>query len=104
MAELNKLVLPVKNTSTGVITNQEFDLPSGGGGSDVTVKTATLAANGTSVTFTGLPTNGNYMIDFFISDGSNYTAINTATAGQAVLTYDAVASARTVYCRIEEVV
>jgi hypothetical protein len=35
MADLSKLVIPVKNTSTGVVTNQEFNLAgSGGGGSD----------------------------------------------------------------------
>lgn len=32
MANLSKLILPVKNQSSGEITNQEFDLPSGGGG------------------------------------------------------------------------
>lgn len=68
-----------------------------------TVLTQTLAASGTSVTFTGLPTSGNNIIDFFIEGGANYTAINTATAGQVTLTYEASSSARTVYCRIEEV-
>lgn len=29
MANLSKLVLPVKNQSTGEVTNQEFDLPLG---------------------------------------------------------------------------
>ena len=67
------------------------------------VQSATLAANATSVTFTSIPTSGNYMIDFFIDGGANYTAINTATAGQVTLTYDAESSARSVYCRIEEV-
>ena len=33
MSNLNKLILPVKNQSSGEITNQEFSLPSGGGGS-----------------------------------------------------------------------
>ena len=34
MADLSKLILPVKNTSTGVVTNQEFDLAGSGGGGD----------------------------------------------------------------------
>lgn len=68
-----------------------------------TVLNQTLAANATSVTFTGLPQSGNHMIDFFITGGANYTAINTATAGQVTLTYDAEASSRTVYCEIKEV-
>lgn len=102
MANLSKLILPVKNTTTGVVTNQEFNLPSGGG-SSAEVKTATLAASATSVTFTSLPTTGDHMIDFFTSDGSNYTAIDTSTSGQVTLTFEASSSARTVYCRIEEV-
>ena len=90
------------------ITITDADHPSGQSfdvmdGDSKEVKSQTLAANATSVTFTGIPTSGNYMIDFYISDGSNYSAINTATAGQVTLTYDAIASARTVYCRIEEV-
>lgn len=34
MANLSQLVLPVKNTSTGEVTNQTFDL-AGGGSTDV---------------------------------------------------------------------
>jgi hypothetical protein len=68
-----------------------------------TVLNKTLAANATSVTFTGIPTSGNFIIDFYIDGGANYTAINTATSGQVTLTYDAESSARTVYCEIKEV-
>lgn len=68
-----------------------------------TILNQTLAANATSVTFTGIPTSGNYIISFYIDGGANYTAINTATSGQVTLTYDAESSARTVYCEIEEV-
>lgn len=68
-----------------------------------TIKTATLTANATTVTFTGMPTTGNNIIDFYIDGGANYTAINTATSGQVTLTYDAESSARTVYCEIKEV-
>lgn len=95
-------------TGGHTVTITDADHPSGQSfnvmdGDSKEVKTQTLAANATSVTFTGIPTSGNYMVDFYISDGAGYTAINTATAGQVTLTYDAVASARTVYCRIEEV-
>lgn len=68
-----------------------------------TIKTETLFANATSVTFSQMPTNGNYIISFYIDGGANYTAINTATAGEVTLTYDAEPSARTVFCEIEEV-
>ena len=58
---------------------------------------ATLAANATSIAFT-VPTTGDNLISFFITDGSDYTAIDTSVAGQVTLTYEASASARTVYC------
>lgn len=68
-----------------------------------TVLSQTLAANATSVTFTGIPTTGDNVVDFFISDGSNYTEIDVSTPGTAILTYEASAASRTVYCRIEGV-
>lgn len=67
-----------------------------------TVTTQTLAAQATSVSFT-VPTTGNHLIDFWSSDGSNYTAIDTSVSGTATLTYDASESARTISCRISEV-
>lgn len=67
-----------------------------------TVTSQTLAANVTSVSFS-VPTSGDYLIDFWASDGSNYTAIDTSVSGTATLTYDAVSSARTIYCKISEV-
>lgn len=63
----------------------------------VTVKT--LAANATTISFT-VPTTGNNLIDFWASDGSNYTAIDTSVSGTVTLTFEASASARTVSCRI----
>ena len=66
------------------------------------VSSQTLAANATSVSFS-VPTSGNHLIDFWASDGSNYTAIDTSVSGTATLTYDAVSSARTIYCKISEV-
>lgn len=68
-----------------------------------TVLTQTLAANATTVTFTGIPTAGDNLVDFFISDGANYTGIDVSTPGTAVLTYEEAASSRTVFCRIEGV-
>lgn len=63
----------------------------------VTVKT--LAANATSISFT-VPTTGNNLIDFWCSDGSNYTDIDTSVSGTVTLTFEASASARSVSCRI----
>lgn len=67
---------------------------------EVTVKT--LAANATSISFT-VPTTGNNLIEFFISDGSNYTEIDTSVSGTVTLTFEASASARNVSCRIAAV-
>lgn len=63
----------------------------------VTVKT--LAANATTISFT-VPTTGNNLIDFWCSDGSNYTEIDTSVSGTVTLTFEASASARSVSCRI----
>lgn len=67
---------------------------------EVTVKT--LAANATSISFT-VPTTGNNLIDFWCSDGSNYTDIDTSVSGTVTLTFEASASARSVSCRIASV-
>lgn len=68
-----------------------------------TVKTETLLANGTSVTFTGMPTTGTHLIDFYISDASDYTSIDISVAGQVTLTYEAAIADRTVTCVIKGV-
>lgn len=64
-----------------------------------TVTVKTLAANATSISFT-VPTTGNNLIDFWCSDGSNYTDIDTSVSGTVTLTFEASASARSVSCRI----
>lgn len=64
---------------------------------ETTVKN--LASNATSIEF-DVPTSGNNLIEFFSSDGSNYTAIDTSVSGKVTLTFDAVASARKISCRI----
>lgn len=73
------------------------------GGNSATVLSQTLTIGSTSVTFTNIPTTGNNLVDFFTSNGINYTAIDTTTAGQVTLTYEAQEEAVTVYCRIEGV-
>ena len=77
-------------------------LPYLGGGSGQ-IKTATLAVGDTSVTFTQIPTTGDYIVDFYTSNGINYTAIDTSVTGQVTLTYKAQEVAVTVYCQIKEV-
>lgn len=66
----------------------------------VTVKT--LAANATTISFT-VPTSGNNLIDFWCSDGSNYTEIDSSVSGTVTLTFEASASTRSVSCRIAAV-
>lgn len=67
-----------------------------------TTQTGTLGIAATSIEF-NVPTTGNHIIDFYCSDGANYTAIDTSVSGKATLTYEAVAYARTVVCVIKEV-
>lgn len=110
-----KLTKTINGTTTDVVTfaegsnvtlsssNGTITISASGGGSSATVLSETLAANDTTVTFTSIPTTGNNLIDFFSSDGSNYTDIDTSTSGQITLTYTASSSARTIYCRIEGV-
>lgn len=69
-----------------------------------TVLSQTLSVGATTVTFTGIPTSGNYIIEFATSAGINYTEIDTSTSGQVTLTYPEQESAVTVYCDIKEVV
>lgn len=66
------------------------------------VTSETLAALGTSVEF-DVPTTGDNLISFYTSDGSDYTAIDTSVSGKVTLTFEASASSRTVWCKIEEV-
>lgn len=68
-----------------------------------TYLSTTLAANATSVTFTDLPTTGDYVVDFFISDGSVYESLDTSVEGQVTVTYEASSTTRTVICKIEEI-
>ncbi len=67
-------------------------------------KTQTLLAGSTSVTFTGLPTEGDNLIDFYTSSGINFTAIDTSISGQVTLTFDAQSTDTIIYCEIKEVI
>ena len=66
------------------------------------VQVETLAISATSVEF-DVPTSGDNLIDFYASDGSQYTAIDTSVSGKVTLTYESKAYARSIYCKIEEV-
>lgn len=66
------------------------------------VTSETLVALATSVEF-DVPTSGDNLISFFSSDGSNYTALDDSVSGKVTLTYEASASDRTIWCKIEEV-
>ena len=74
----------------------------GGNGGGRSIKTAVLIAGSTSVTFTDMPTSGDYVIDFYTTTGINYTAINT-TSSTVTLTFEEQESDVTVYCEIKEV-
>lgn len=94
-------VISTDNMQSGDMADVVYPLPSPSGGGEIL--TATLAAGSTTVTFTGVPTTGTNLIKFYNSAGINYTAINTATAGQITLTFDAQSSAVSVYCEIRSV-
>ena len=65
-------------------------------------RSATLAAGSTSVTFTGIPTTGNNVINVYTSKaGLDYRDIDDSTSGTLVLYFDAQPSAVTVYLKIE---
>jgi ribosome-associated translation inhibitor RaiA len=66
------------------------------------LKNATLYSGNTTVTFTGLPTDGYRLVDVYTSKaGLNYSAIDDSTEGSLTLTYDVQSSDVQVYLRIE---
>lgn len=67
-----------------------------------TILKQVLTAGNTAITFSNIPTTGDYIVDFFNSLGINYTAITTST-GSCTLTFDTQASDLDVYCEIREV-
>ena len=68
-----------------------------------TYLSATLSAGSTSVTFTDLPTEGDYAVDFFASDGSAYESIDASVEGQVTVNYAVSGSSRTIKCRLERI-
>lgn len=93
-------VISTKQSVSGDLAEIVDELPIDGG---VKVLTQTLTASSTTVTFTNIPTTGNNLIDFFSSTGINYTAIDTSTAGQITLTFEAQSSDVVVWCEIKGV-
>lgn len=68
-----------------------------------TIKTATLTAGQTTVTFTQMPTTGNHLVRFYNSAGINYTEIDNSVSGQVTLTFEEQTNNVTVNCEIKEV-
>lgn len=67
-------------------------------------KRATLAAGATTVTFTGVPTTGEHLIELYTSKaGLDYTAVDDTTSGELTYTFEAQSAAVTVYLVIREV-
>ena len=57
----------------------------------------TLTAGQTTVTFDSLPTTGDYLMEFYTSNGVNYSEIDTSVAGQVTLTFEEQDTNITVY-------
>lgn len=109
-ADTSSLGNAAAKDSTNAVTQGSTDLVESGAvytglaakANKSVVKTATLSAGSTTVTFTQLPTTGDYLIDFFTSTGINYTEIDTSVSGQVTLTYEEQEAAVTVSCEIKE--
>lgn len=68
------------------------------------IKSATLTAGNTSVTFTDIPTTGNYLINIYTDTlGLEYINVDNSTTGTLVYTFEAQESDVTVYLTIKEV-
>lgn len=109
----NSLTDPVQTANTNIVNGiWEFNLAT----FDVSTSTlsnivsvapsftptsGTLAANATTISF-DVPTYGTNLIDFYTSDGSNYLSIDTSVTGVVTLTFEALATSRTVYMEIRE--
>lgn len=87
-----------KFTTGGAFTelNKKEDKP--------TVMTATLAAGSTTVTFTNIPTTGDYAIELYTDKaGLEYEEVDDTTPGQLTYTFEAQSSAVTCYLMIKGV-
>ena len=92
-------VISLDTPQSGDMSQIVNPLPTPVSGTQTVYKTATLAIGDTTVTFSDLPTTGDYIIDFFTDTGINYTAIEMNT-GSITLTFKAQETAVTVYCGI----
>lgn len=73
-------------------------------GGVATLKTGTLAAGSTTITFTGIPTTGNNCIEIYTSvPGLEYTAVDDSVAGQLTYTFDVQSGSVIVILVIREV-
>lgn len=93
----------INATITDDSTNDATVVTVQSGGSS-TILSQTLVAGSTSVTFTNIPTTGNYLVDFYTSDGVPHTDIDTSTPGQVTVLFDAQSDNITVFCEIKEII
>jgi len=66
-----------------------------------TFKSQTLAAGSTSVTFTGIPTTGDYIVDIFTSTGIGYNEL-VPSGSSLTVNFDEQSDSVTVFCKIEK--
>lgn len=94
----------IVDSSTGGTKKLSMENLLGAAGGKATIKTATLAASATTVTFTGVPTTGSNTIELYTSKaGLDYTAVDDTTSGELTYTFEAQSEAVTVYLVIKEV-
>lgn len=97
MSNLSQFTLPVKNASTGEISEQTFDLPTGG--ASFTDLVVNVAANATSASFTNAAITADATYDV-------YTSVFTSIKGMSIsgttltVTFKPVSSAMQVKLRI----
>lgn len=95
---LSQLVLPVKNTTTGEVSNETFNLP-GGGGSSYTELTTSIEANATTATFTDAAISDSKTFDIYTSIFTSVTNM-TVSSTTLTVTLKPVSSAMNVKVRI----
>ena len=86
----------------GSISNQ-LDLVNALAEITPTILSKVLVAGNTSVTFTELPIQGDYIASFYTSNGANYISIDNSIQGQVTVFYSIQNSDITVYLRLEKI-
>lgn len=95
--------LAVDSSADGTKKVLVGDLLNAAGGK-ATIKTATLAASATTVTFTQIPTTGTNMIELYTDKaGLEYDSVDDTTSGELTYTFEAQSAAVTCYLVIREV-